>query len=532
MLPMADGTQLYTRYWADELWSTYPKPTVFIRSPYGAWGTENVAYFYLPYNFAVVMQNDRGTGDSQGNFTVNHNCATDGYDTMKWVTQQPWSNGQVYEVGISADGMYSYLSLKIPQPFLYGQFHVWSTSLMYFTAFQGGGAFRESLVNTWLGIMQAWRPDAPSYYQELIQHEGLTPWWDAIMLYNVSNVKFPGIHLAAWYDIFLGPQIKTFENYNSRQSGGSGKQKLVIAARGHCGFWHQLEYGWFPNEEFGLVWSYEESVRYFADNFSGDEQKRQLMEQNTAKLDLYTFYIMGASTFLDIYAGYGNYWTTLPAWPSTTRFRLYLAQNGVLQSSAPAIASVLSYSSDPSNPTPTIGGNNLFLQCGPLDQTPIETRADNLIFTTTPFTAPTAIFGNITVHLFVSSNCTDTDFVARVSDVYPDGTSILLGDELLRMRWRSSWTNRTHMTPGQVYEVEFNLWPTAFIFSPKHSLRLAITSSNYPRFSVNNNNGKLINQTAPALVARNSIFIGGSRASYLSIPTLPLSAIPENLTPV
>jgi predicted acyl esterase len=87
---------------------------------------------------------------------------------------------------------------------------------------------------------------------------------------------------------------------------------------------------------------------------------------------LFSFVINSRSShfqFLDIYAGYGNYWTTLPAWPSTTRFRLYLAQNGGLVTTAPTAASSLSYSFDPKNPTPTIGGNNLFLQCGPLGMT-------------------------------------------------------------------------------------------------------------------------------------------------------------------
>lgn len=116
-----DGTLLYTVYWDPRLDSKTQIPTVVVRSPYGWLGTENMALLYVPFGFAVVEQNERGTGKSDGDFCFWQLSQNDGYDTMEWIQRQEWSNGQVFQVGASADGILSTLDMKRPQPAMFGQ---------------------------------------------------------------------------------------------------------------------------------------------------------------------------------------------------------------------------------------------------------------------------------------------------------------------------------------------------------------------------------------------------------------------------
>lgn len=141
-------------------------------------------------------------------------------------------------------------------------------------------------------------------------------------------------------------------------------------------------------------------------------------------LKKWTVYVMGPMS--ESGPRTGMYWTTFDVWPTATPTTWYLGANSVLSPNVPA-QSIASFVYNPADPTPTNGGQNLFLKCGPQNQTDNDNRGDNLIFDTAPFSSDTAILGSIIVNLNVMTNRTDTDFVVRVSDLYPDGvTSILL----------------------------------------------------------------------------------------------------------
>lgn len=187
---------------------------------------------------------------------------------------------------------------------------------------------------------------------------------------------------------------------------------------------------------------------------------------------------------------------------------------------------------DPANPVPTVGGNNLDLPCGPYDQSEVEDRDDVISFLTPAFQEDTAIVGRISATLFVSSNCTDTDFTVKVTDVYPDSLgngSVLIGDSIQRMRWRDGVDKpMASIVPEQVYSITIELWATAYVFNEGHQLRVDVSSSNYPRFSANPNNGMRIKDGGPSYVALNSVHIGGNTASFVTLPVVPLSEIPNN----
>lgn len=243
----------------------------------------------------------------------------------------------------------------------------------------------------------------------------------------------------------------------------------------------------------------------------------------------WTLYVMGpVDPLLDRASVVGNYWTTMAALPTPTATQYFLWPDNSLRSQPTAGNFYASYIYDPANPTPTAGGNNLFLACGPRNQTENDRRADNVVFDSAPFTSPTALLGSIRVQLQVSTNCTDTDFVVRVSDVYPGGfTSRLLTDNVVRMRWRNSNVVRTPTVPGQQYTITLDMWRLCYIFNAGHTLRVAVTSSNYPRYSANPNNGNLIIQGGPVLVASNVIYFGSQ--SWVTLPVVSLSQLPPNV---
>ena len=236
-------------------------------------------------------------------------------------------------------------------------------------------------------------------------------------------------------------------------------------------------------------------------------------------LDLVTFYVMGPDSVPS--GEKGNFYVTMKDWPAVNTVNYYLTPQMTLEPYPHSYpTSTVSFMYDPKNPTPTIGGSNLMIPtCGPYDQRSNEIRKDNIIFTSAILEKKMELVGRMSITLVVSSNCTDTDFVVRLSDVYPDGRSMLLSDSIQRMRWRESSTTKVLMLPGQFYKITIDLWPTAYIFNVGHSIRVAITSSNYPRFSVNPNNGLDLNEKGELINALNSIRIDG-QSSFLSLPQL------------
>src|SRR6185503_4200328 len=118
----------------------------------------------------------------------------------------------------------------------------------------------------------------------------------------------------------------------------------------------------------------------------------------------------------------------------------------------------LTYKYDPANPVPTLGGQNLFLAKGPMDQRKLESRDDVLVFTTEALTEPLEVTGRITAKLFVSSDCPDTDFTVKLCDVYPDGKSLLITDGIRRASLRNSYEKHEPLKAGEVYELEVDLW--------------------------------------------------------------------------
>jgi putative CocE/NonD family hydrolase len=216
----------------------------------------------------------------------------------------------------------------------------------------------------------------------------------------------------------------------------------------------------------------------------------------------------------------GNRWREAETWPVPSTARsLHLGSNEDLLGSPPVETdSSTSFVYDPRNPVPTIGGANLELDAGPYDQRELESREDVLVFTTPPLTEPLEIVGRISVVLHGSSSALDTDWTAKLSDVYPDGRSMLVTDGLLRAKFRDGFETPTLMEPGTVYEFEIDLWSTAMVFNKGHQIRLALSSSNSPRFDPNPNTGDPLRQNTAVIAATNTVFHDSEHPSRLILP--------------
>jgi putative CocE/NonD family hydrolase len=232
------------------------------------------------------------------------------------------------------------------------------------------------------------------------------------------------------------------------------------------------------------------------------------------------YYVIGA---VDEEGAAGNVWKTAESWPPpATATPFYLQGDGTLSQSTGA-ADSFTYLYDPEHPVPTRGGSNLLISRGPYDQQPVEHRDDVLLFTSAPLTSPLEIAGQISATLYVSAETVDTDFTVKVTDVYPDGRSMLVGDSVLRMRKREGADKEVYIQGNVVYKVDVEVGNMAYAFNTGHSIRVAISSSNSPRFKVNPNISDMFD-LENGIPTDNTLYVGGSNLSYLELPVVSSSA--------
>ena len=229
------------------------------------------------------------------------------------------------------------------------------------------------------------------------------------------------------------------------------------------------------------------------------------------------YYVMGDPT--DPKAP-GNYWRHEDDWPPPSRpTPFYFHPDGSLvQGKPPEGNGSKTYSYDPKNPVPNVGGQELGVPLGPKDQRRVEKRPDVLLFTSEALPAPVEVTGRLTAKLFVSSDCPDTDFTVKLCDVYPDGRSMLVTDGVLRARYHKSFEKESFLEPGRVYELNVDLWSTSLVFNKGHRIRVAVSSSNAPRFEANPNTGRPFRADKETRVARNTLHLSLKYPSRLVLP--------------
>jgi putative CocE/NonD family hydrolase len=241
----------------------------------------------------------------------------------------------------------------------------------------------------------------------------------------------------------------------------------------------------------------------------------------------------------------GGHWRDEQEWPlvRTKPTPYYLHAGGVLAAEEPKPDPPITYLFDPHKPVPTLGGNTssqgaLSTQ-GAADQrcraemplcndtNPLSARNDVLVFQTPPLADDVEVTGRLVVKLWASSDSPDTDFTAKLIDVYPPnkdfpaGVDLNIGDSIVRARYRNGRGKEEFLKPGQPYEFTIEMYPTSLLFAKGHRIRLDISSSNFPRFDVNPNSGEPLNQNRRWRVARNSIYMDSEHPSHIVLPIIP-----------
>lgn len=394
----------------------------------------------------------------------------------------------VFSYGFSGPGMLSYLA---SYDFSGGQWVEYGTANLRETTYPGG-ALRNGLLTTWLGFVD---PAAIAFVES--EEAPVASFWDANQFTDYERVFWTTLHWAGWADIFQKQQIDAFLGGTAQ---GSGNAFLVVDPSGHCN-----QYGGFSADSSML------KNLFISKNFTSQ-----------------------ARVILSLYEGgvFRGYWTHLERFPVASVNRLFFS-NHSLTETPPTTPKKQSWVFDPFHPVPTVGGNEFPPNCGFVRQPDsVLVRPDVKLFRTAPFLEDTAVVGPVRFGLSVLSNCSDTDFTAKLLDYDPStGVAINLADGIVRMRWQNSTGGTpTSLVAGKVYQIEIDLWYVGNVFLKGHVLGVAVSSSNFPRFSVNPNSGALLMDPQQKPVAALNAFIEGS-ASYVDLPIVPLEKLPKGPAP-
>jgi putative CocE/NonD family hydrolase len=276
----------------------------------------------------------------------------------------------------------------------------------------------------------------------------------------------------------------------------------------------------FPTNAKSDPWSSKIFEAMFAERLLGLTQYG-----NYRTMPNVTYYIMGDLSQSSLT---WNTWATAADWPiAHTNRTLYFQSDETMSTSVTSSARNYTFIFDPHNPLSTVGGANLDSDNrGPYMQNTVESGRTDLLQFNYAITDPFLVTGRIWAHLYVTSNCTDTDFTAKLMDVYPNGMAYLLNDGIIRMRYRNGLNTAQFMDGSNktVYDAWVDLWSTSYVLNSGHTLRISISSSNYPRFDVNPNTGAIItpvNAATSMYTAQNSLIVSSSYQSaiFLPIPT-------------
>jgi putative CocE/NonD family hydrolase len=555
-LTMRDGVRLNTRIFLPDpsVWGSGPYPAIAQRTPYGigkpgvpptTWPTEPL------HGYAYVYQDTRGRYYSQGVDRLFYDDGPDGYDTIEWVAQQSWCNGKVGMSGASALGITTYLAAGERPPHLVAALSYVASANLYNDLIYDGGASRFADAFMWvlaqIGSLSddhlakvvppsqwehipEYQADCSGILADMTSHMGISfpkrpidsewfmhlplkgfnpnfsvlqPFVDEVLshpseddfrdhLNVLDTIDIPILHVGGWYDFFAKCTVDVFVALQNR-----GNQKLLMARGTHGNLG-----GLPPSDPFGWYYGWFDYWLKGVDTGIMDEPS-------------VGYYCLGA-----------NEWRWADQWPpgGIQYTDYYLHDGGVLSTGPCAVGETPeSYLYDPMNPVLTWGGRNLDLPAGPKDQRPAEAgRNDILIYTTDVLTKDVEIAGPIKVGLSASSNCTDTDFTAKVIDVYPNGSAMLVIDNIIRARYRESMRDPVLMEPGHIYEFNITLGDISQVFKAGHKIQVDISSSNFPEYDRNlNSGGSLYTETKEDIkIANNTIYHDAEHPSYITLPVM------------
>ncbi|HMN27966.1 MAG TPA: CocE/NonD family hydrolase [Caldilineaceae bacterium] len=568
-------------------------PVILERTPYDKATMRNAmngAYF-ARRGYVCAIQDVRGRFASGGEWYPFAKEAPDGYDTVEWLGVQPWSDGQVGTMGASYAGSDQSALATLNPPHLKSMIVAVGASNYYHCSMRQNGALelrfliyafrmattsQEAMANPALraALNEAYAnvgewltrtpfkagasilrllPNYEQWVIDILTHGEYDAYWQqrgyAIADYYEEHADVPTLYLGGWYDSYARA---TCENFVALRRRKRSRQMLWMGPWTHGGW----EASYAGDLDFGIhsVINYNDLRLAWFDHYL-----KGLASEAAAWAPVKLF-VMGDGAGAGSPAGaaqrngdgrlhQGGAWRDEADWPlpAAQLTPFYLQIGGGLETTAPTEQRASSrFTFDPRDPVPTIGGGisaaDPIMRAGGFDQRgradfygchdhlPLNARNDVLTFQTAPLAQDVEVTGPITVHLFAASSALDTDFTAKVLDVfppsadYPEGVAINLTDSILRARYRNGWEQAELLTPGQVYEFVFPLYPTAIFFKAGHRIRLDVSSSNFPRFDLNPNTGGALGVERRFELAHQTIYHDAEHPSHL---VLPLEARPS-----
>jgi putative CocE/NonD family hydrolase len=348
-------------------------------------------------------------------------------------------------------------------------------------------------------------------------------WYRGGLYHDDEPFGVPSFWFMSWYDVSIGPNLAIFNHVreNGVDAETRDNQYAMIAPVTHCSYTRAEENTVVGERSVGDArWDYSELIYAWFDHWLKSEHNGI-----TDTLSRVRYYTMGS-----------NEWSTSETWPpeSVETVRYYLSSggnantlggDGVLTTAPPTEDGRDAFSYDPMDPVVSLGGNVCCtggaIEEGSFDQQEVEaSRQDILVYTTDPFEEGLEVSGTVGATLYVSSDARDTDFTVKLLDVYPDGRAYNLDETTQRVRYREGYDRQVFMEPGHVYEVEVSPMSTSNYFAPGHSLRIEVSSSNFPRFTRNLNTGGRNYDEVEGVVANNQVHHSAEYPSHIRIPVM------------
>ncbi len=567
-----------------------PYPVLLQRTPYNKSAEVRVleAGFFTVRGYVTVIQDCRGRYESEGGFIKYVDEGCDGFDTLDWLARQPWCSGKIGTYGLSY-GAHTQAALACLNP--PNLSCMWLEAGGFSNAFlsgcRNGGAFelrqvtwafREAMesrdvharplvakaaienqnIQVWFQRMPwkkghsplRWTPDYENYLLEIWSRENFDDFWRQTGLCAEAHYDqfagVPQVHMGSWYDPYAR---STTDNYVALSRSKQGPVSLIMGpwthgARSvtHAG---NADLGPLSILDSNLDRDYNHlRLRFFDRWLKGIENGWEDEPQ------VRIFIMGGGSGRLNSHRRleHGGRWRAEQEWPlaRARNTAFYLQPGGGLATEAPQGSHPPSrYLFDPARPVPTIGGNissgTPIMEPGGFDQKespeyygcrppylPLATRLDVLPFQTDPLPEDLEITGSISVRLWIESSAVDTDFTAKLVDVYPpsndypEGYALNLADGILRVKFRNSWEQPELIEAGTVYPVTVQLLPVSNLFVRGHRIRVDISSSNFPRFDVNGNTGDNPATSPVRILAQNSVYHDAEHPSHALLPVIPV----------
>jgi len=589
MVPMRDGVKLATDVYRPAIDGKpieEKTPVILVRTPYNKGkGDSKDGEYFASHGYTVIIQDTRGRYHSEGKWRWLLDDGADGVDTAAWIAAQAWSNRRIGMMGTSYVGGTQHALAMAGSPYLKTVIPVDAVSNMGRQSMRNGGAFELRFWN-WImlnagkgsnasqdpgqaSVLKEMADSRHSYLHLLPLRVGTTPlklapeyeswlidamrhgsnddFWkqNNIVDYPETYQDIPVYLVGGWYDSWAG---NTTANFMTLTKQLKSDVYLIMGPWIHgaqgADSHGQVAFGKNAAIADPLAWRKQWFDRWLKETNNAVEPPIPFR----SKVRIFVMGTGDGSKDAEGRLNHGGYWRDEQEWPLTRAIptKLHLSSEGRLSTKAPNDQTVsgasTSYAFDPANPVPTIGGNissgnDIMLQ-GAWDQrggehvwnflqpVPLSARNDVLVFQTETLAEDIEVTGEIEVKLWVSSTAVDTDFTAKLIDVYPpsddfpNGFDLNIGDGIQRARYRNSSTQESPMTPGELYPLTVKLYPTSNMFKRGHRIRVDISSSNFPRFDINPNTGEPLADHRRSQTAVNTVYHDQEHPSHIVLPVV------------